>query len=439
MKFSRRTIREYAESLAIAFILAMIIRHFAVEAFRIPTSSMEPTLIGRQSGGDRILVSKFEFDLHPPQPWEIVVFKVDEVRIDYHKALGWSNRKGSAESEQQEEYYRGLLRSVSPNDNGTIKTARSPNYINYVKRLVGLPGQTVLVKNGSVFINGRISRKPDWVLDGMLIPVTNDKLRRDTKFLDLWTAEPSDAVDAQGGVVTLRGSRARRDCELTYREQVRDRVETDLKNTPRRESYGSLNSVADLELAFRFRHDGGSGYLTGRLGKNGRTYSFSLPLGKPGEPIRVLSRDETLEVTGDPLDGAKEHEVRFSNVDARIRLLVDGKTVISWDDDSPDVAEADKVREVRRHRSDVRFGVTGADVTVRDVRLARDLFYTSDTDTQKYGVGKAFTLGPGECFMLGDNSANSFDSRSWGTVSKENLVGGAFFVFWPVPRWKLVY
>ena len=84
MKLTRLTIREYAESLAIAFVLAMVIRHFVVEAFRIPTSSMEPTLIGNERSGDRILVSKFQYDLHPPQQWDIVVFKIDEARIDYY-------------------------------------------------------------------------------------------------------------------------------------------------------------------------------------------------------------------------------------------------------------------------------------------------------------------------------------------------------------------
>ncbi len=48
-------IREYAESLLIAFVLAMIIRTFVVQAFKIPTGSMNPTLIEN----DRILVNKF--------------------------------------------------------------------------------------------------------------------------------------------------------------------------------------------------------------------------------------------------------------------------------------------------------------------------------------------------------------------------------------------
>jgi len=39
---------------------------------------------------------------------------------------------------------------------------------------------------------------------------------------------------------------------------------------------------------------------------------------------------------------------------------------------------------------------------------------------------------------MGDNSPNSFDSRNWGVVKRRNLIGEAFFVFWPIPRWRLI-
>ena len=42
------------------------------------------------------------------------------------------------------------------------------------------------------------------------------------------------------------------------------------------------------------------------------------------------------------------------------------------------------------------------------------------------------TLGPGEYLALGDNAGNSKDSRYWGPVPEQNLVGPAFFVYWPL-------
>lgn len=45
-----------------------------------------------------------------------------------------------------------------------------------------------------------------------------------------------------------------------------------------------------------------------------------------------------------------------------------------------------------------------------------------------------FTVPEDHYFMLGDNSAGSLDSRSWGTVPRSNIVGKAMFVFWPFSR-----
>ena len=58
----KATIREWAESILIAFILAMVIRTFLVQAFKIPTGSMRMTLIE----GDVILVNKFIYGHHSP-------------------------------------------------------------------------------------------------------------------------------------------------------------------------------------------------------------------------------------------------------------------------------------------------------------------------------------------------------------------------------------
>ena len=55
--FRKSTVREYFESIVVAVILALFIRTFAVQAFKIPTGSMEPNLLV----GDHLLVNKFIF------------------------------------------------------------------------------------------------------------------------------------------------------------------------------------------------------------------------------------------------------------------------------------------------------------------------------------------------------------------------------------------
>ncbi|MBI1884459.1 MAG: signal peptidase I [Chlamydiae bacterium] len=109
---------ELLESILVAFIIAMIARTFIVQAFKIPTGSMEPTLHGDPKHGDRVLVNKFVYSLHPPQRGDIVVFKTLNIAgLDYHK--------------------------------------------DYIKRLVGLPGDTVEIRDGHVYVNDELLSEPD--------------------------------------------------------------------------------------------------------------------------------------------------------------------------------------------------------------------------------------------------------------------------------------
>lgn len=96
--------KEWVEPIIIAIILALIIRTFIVQAFKIPTGSMRPTLIE----GDRLLVNKFIYKFKEPERGDVIVF-------------------------------------VSPEDNKK----------DFIKRLAGLPGETVEIANGTLLINDK--------------------------------------------------------------------------------------------------------------------------------------------------------------------------------------------------------------------------------------------------------------------------------------------
>lgn len=114
----RSLIREWTESILFAFVIAMVVRTFVVQAFKIPTKSMEPTLHGDPKRGDRVLVNKYIYRFAEPNRGDIVVFRT--VGID-----GLDQRK------------------------------------DYIKRLVGLPGDTVEIRQGRVFINGELLNSPE--------------------------------------------------------------------------------------------------------------------------------------------------------------------------------------------------------------------------------------------------------------------------------------
>jgi signal peptidase I len=82
----KSVIREYAEAILIAVLLALLIRTFVVQAFKIPSGSMIPTLLV----GDHILVSKFLYRFRDPARGDVVVFKYpqDEHRDFIKRVIG---------------------------------------------------------------------------------------------------------------------------------------------------------------------------------------------------------------------------------------------------------------------------------------------------------------------------------------------------------------
>ena len=83
-KKTKGLVREYVESLLIAVVLALIIRTFIVTPFKIPTGSMEPTLVP----GDKIFVNRFIYRFQAPERGDVVVFRYPEdPRRDFIKRL----------------------------------------------------------------------------------------------------------------------------------------------------------------------------------------------------------------------------------------------------------------------------------------------------------------------------------------------------------------
>lgn len=80
----KANIREWAESILIAVVLALLIRTFLIQAFKIPTASMEPTLLP----GDKIMVNKLIYRFREPERGDVIVFKFPEdPRRDFVKRL----------------------------------------------------------------------------------------------------------------------------------------------------------------------------------------------------------------------------------------------------------------------------------------------------------------------------------------------------------------
>jgi len=137
MSRGRRLLVETILLVVAAIVLAVILRTFLAEAFRIPSSSMEPQL----NVGDRVIVSRTAYKLHDPRRGDVVVF-------DCPPAAGCTDPPKP----------NLLVRGVH-----TVMEAvllREPQPEEYIKRVIGLPGETVEGRDGLVWINGKPLDEP---------------------------------------------------------------------------------------------------------------------------------------------------------------------------------------------------------------------------------------------------------------------------------------
>ena len=121
----KSTVREYYEALLIAIIFVNFVRIFAFQAFKIPTGSMEDNL----KVGDHIIVNKFIYGANAPAALEKVVQKLFP------------------------------LRQIRRGDIVVFRYPENPE-TDYVKRVVGLPGDVVEIRSKKLFLDGRAVDEP---------------------------------------------------------------------------------------------------------------------------------------------------------------------------------------------------------------------------------------------------------------------------------------
>jgi len=131
-KSKKNVIREYAEAIIIAILIALFIRTFVVQAFKIPSGSMKPTLLV----GDHLLVNKFVYGVKIP-------------------------------------FLRKTLIPVDNPERGDIVVFIYPvdRSKDFIKRVVGVAGDTIAIKNKRIYINGSPSNDGHGVhTDSLIFP-----------------------------------------------------------------------------------------------------------------------------------------------------------------------------------------------------------------------------------------------------------------------------
>lgn len=427
---SPEAIRETIESVVVALVLAFLFRTFEAEAFVIPTGSMAPTLTGRHKdlycpkcgfeyqvnasdevdhvterlnvssswiegstcplcrytadlgpdnpqdtsypsySGDRIIVNKFAYELNDPERWDVIVFK-----------------------------YPGQART------------------NYIKRLVGLPGETIKLAHGDVFVRPQgadqftIARKPPHRLLAMLQMVYDNQYTGRLVQLG-WPARWFASGDGGGwrhsgdhawlenegktsGMTWVRyhhlvpGYEQWTELERTGRldnhplwpslitnftgyNTNRSQSQTRESPAPGIRSLG-LEWVGDLALEGTLDVRSATGKVLLELVKGGRRFQCRIDIATGEATLSIDGKADFKPKATTAVRGSGKHRFRFSNCDEQLLLWVDG-SVVKFDEPTT-YASLGNIQPTPADLEPAGIGLEGASVRVGDLKLWRDLYY----------------------------------------------------------------
>jgi signal peptidase I len=368
--------RDRIELVTMAVVMALFLKGFLVDAYKIPTGSMQPTLFGDERSGifDRILVDRVCYAVRAPRRFEVAVFRYP---LDRSKT--------------------------------------------YVKRVVGVGPEELKISDGDLFRRDDASqpwtilRRPEGVQAQHWLSLD----RRETEEARWAVATAGRDWSVSGRDIQARGNgRAQFQPERgSIRDGYMDGYEEPLASLvrPRAGSWGR-HAVGDLRVEATVTALPGAWQVTLELFEGARRYAFRLPgpaaLGGDAAPrIEVLEDTVVAVAVGAPwrLPAGRPVRVRAQNLDDRLELEVEGLAPLALE-----------IEPAGDQTSAVFVGVEGEGADLGELSVWRDVYYTSDEAKRS-----EYAVPAGSYLMLGDNSQDSSDSRDWMLWRMEVSAAGA--------------
>ena len=392
----RRRLLWLAPLVLLAVLLAL--RTFVGDVFRVSTPSMRPTLLPGDTESEYVLV--LYGAPNPLRRFDLVVF-------------------------------------ARPGDESPV-----------VKRVVGLPGESIQLAGGDLWIDGR--RLPADAFRPPLIPVFDSKRERLGERFHFkgpeapgggegpWFSEPESD---RGEVWRLEGAELERGDNRGKQHLVPLVTTSGLITGVPDPQWLQVN---DLSIALAFE------LVSFERGAEGAPAEFVVELREAGDLFRArigpapeagldveLERvvpsgeDEVLATTRFADPGPGWHELRFTNRDDQLTLELDGIVALSarYDENEPFPGAVQP--GITSVGPAVGFGGSRAILRIADVRIARDLYWASGPRFGEHGSTQRVQLGPDEIFVLGDNTLDSTDSRFFGPLRLSDVTGRPAAVVWP--------
>ena len=459
-----------AEWLITAFASTLVFIVFVMQVYRIPTGSMAETLRGAhfrircaQCGyrydhdflAERYRMSntftpskKMTIGPRSPQCPSCSYYEPDPLR--------------SSKPAQARTVFKGdqifVLKSIyqffQPKrwDVIVFKNPTEPK-INYIKRCIGLPGETLQIVDGDIYINGQIQRKPQKVQEELWMVIYDNNYQParpaeksfnghswkqpfETVSGSLWNLEPDEPFAFELNT----------DNDIIQRIRYNDRQGNDFRATYGYDDPGfhaKMPICSDLMVTYfvDIQQDSATG---AQIKKNGVSYQGWIHADGTMKISRLTPGGQTIPIKEGqclPEDLQKNTRFRFATVDHQV-VLEYGSTKLVHDLGT----EMDDAGTVR---SNPQVQIIGhGKLKLTHIGLYRDIHYLSTDDdrrVQRASRNTPMILNDDEFFACGDNSPFSADSRIWdsegsgnngktypaGVVPKDYLVGKGIVVHWP--------
>jgi signal peptidase I len=315
-----------------------------------------------------------------------------------------------------------------------------------VKRVVGLPGESIRIEDGHVYVDGQVPRKTLSEQRAMRVPVY-DANYAPTRGLALparWQGEGRQSQWGSAGGRFVRPAASSDQPPIDWLfythwrraggndNEVREEPITDEcaynQALPRRVE--DFHAVTDVMLSLRLVETFGQGSLVIRA-SDGRG-DFQVWLDAGASLYKVLQNGRPVPAASGKLPRAPEGMlIEVSLFDQQLLLAFDGRTAVTWPYDPSE-------RPLRPTARPLAVGSQGLGVVVRDLRVYRNVYYTRPVGFEgRWGLDKPIRLGPDQYFVLGDNSPISDDSRTWPdgpAVDAKLLIGKPLIVLFPARR-----
>jgi signal peptidase I len=449
-------------SMIFSIPLALLFRYFLFEAFFVPTGAMAPTIFGAHAD---VTCENCSF-LYSVSMSEWTGPRKGSERTPVASLClncGQTNRLSAAAPILDGD--RVLVDKTDRFNRWDLivfKYPEDPQQI-FVKRLVGIPNEKLEIFDGDIFINDwRLQKEPGeapdmWLFQHDTSFVPKNRLDEGPRWepavqASHWQELPggkwaftgkdveAETLDFTGHITDL----------LSYNGESEDPVLPGRSDIVLENNVDAALPTGDIKVECwieQFAGDGGLKFLweygnrkvTASVTSSGdvkisASTSSTMPRTDSDEKLQEEATSEASAKL--PLTG---HRLTFAFRDGQAYVARDDTTLVTLQVGPQDLKTQKEMPAQNANRCTLAVSAEKCDLVFSRICLWKDVYYRTFEDEfgeKKWGNStRPAIMGVNEFFTMGDNSARSKDSRFWGMVAKDAVIGVARWRYWPFTRW----